>query len=263
MAKINPIFGKIQGKLGGNVFAISNGQVVIREYNPAPANPKSNAQMLQRAKGNLVGRISSIVPKAVITGLGSNGRERRSRFLKIALDNAVAQLVDGQFVARLNPANLVFSEGAGIPPAKVDSMTLGGDGTAVTLTMSRIAQVSQDLWDRSDMIGVIVAVDDENGNYDLVAFEDIALPAYPAISATFQAIVHVPPVSNHTLFVFTIAMNHDTKAAAVKSRDIATDTSNNIQAAMLLTASAATAEFAHSKYEGIATATQKERVKKN
>lgn len=254
MGKVVGLIGSASGKIGNIVYAVTNGIQTARAWQPNVSNPKSNAQMLQRAKGNLVGRISSIVPKAVITGLGANGRERRSRFLKIALNNAVSQLIDGQFVARLNPANLVFSEGAGIPPAKVDSMALGSDGTAVVLTMSRIAQITQELWERSDMIGVVVAVDDENGNYDLVTYEDIVLPSYPAAGVTFQSVIHVPPVTNHTLFVFTIAMNHDTMAAAVKSRDIATDTSNNIQAAILLTASAATAEFAHSKYEGIATA---------
>lgn len=49
MAKFNGLFGKLRGKYGGGVFAVTKGQNIFREYNGQPANPRSYAQQAQRA----------------------------------------------------------------------------------------------------------------------------------------------------------------------------------------------------------------------
>lgn len=48
MAKGNPYWGKQRGKLGETVLAVTKGQQVQRAYNSQPANPRSDAQMVQR-----------------------------------------------------------------------------------------------------------------------------------------------------------------------------------------------------------------------
>lgn len=50
MAKGNPYWGKQRGKLGETVLAVTKGQQVQRAYNSQPANPRTDAQMLQRIK---------------------------------------------------------------------------------------------------------------------------------------------------------------------------------------------------------------------
>ena len=65
MAKINPIFGKFQGKLGGTVFAIRNGEQVLREYNPSPLNPNTPSQIEARAKLKLMSQLSTVMAPVI------------------------------------------------------------------------------------------------------------------------------------------------------------------------------------------------------
>ncbi len=65
MAKINPIFGKFQGKLGGTVFAIRNGEQVMREYNPAPFNPNTEGQIAARARLKLMSQLAVVASPAI------------------------------------------------------------------------------------------------------------------------------------------------------------------------------------------------------
>lgn len=71
MAKINPIFGKFQGKLGGTVFTIRNGEQIMREYNPAPLNPSTAAQVQSRAKLKLLSQLSAVM--APVIAIPRNG----------------------------------------------------------------------------------------------------------------------------------------------------------------------------------------------
>lgn len=50
MAKGNLFWNLGRGKVGSLVLSINKGQVVTRQYQPNVANPRSNAQMLQRAR---------------------------------------------------------------------------------------------------------------------------------------------------------------------------------------------------------------------
>lgn len=65
MAKINPIFGKFQGKLGGTVFAIRNGEQILREYNPSPLNPSTVSQIEARAKLKLMSQVSAVMAPVI------------------------------------------------------------------------------------------------------------------------------------------------------------------------------------------------------
>ena len=65
MAKINPLFGKFQGKLGGTVFAIRNGVQVMREYNPSPLNPNTQSQIQARAKLKLMSQLSTVMAPVI------------------------------------------------------------------------------------------------------------------------------------------------------------------------------------------------------
>lgn len=140
MAKINAIFGKMSGKLGGSVFAIYNGEQVIREYNPSPSNPKSLLQLQQRAKGNLVGRVSSFTPKEAINGLGNNARRRRAEFLRNLLKAAQVQQVDGEYTAKLSDEDIVFSKG--VVPQSVFLSSIAATATAVTATLHSIGGIT-------------------------------------------------------------------------------------------------------------------------
>ena len=58
--KLNGFVGKGTGKLGASVFAISGGEQIVRQYNPAVSNPNTDAQIEQRAKLKLMSQLAAV-----------------------------------------------------------------------------------------------------------------------------------------------------------------------------------------------------------
>lgn len=65
MAKIYGINGVLTGKLGSAVYAIRNGEQIVRQYNPSPLNPKSDSQIEARAKLKLLSQLSANYAKII------------------------------------------------------------------------------------------------------------------------------------------------------------------------------------------------------
>lgn len=63
--KLNGILGKGSGKLGSAVFAINGGAQIVREHNPRISNPKTQAQIEQRAKFKLLAQIAADLAPAL------------------------------------------------------------------------------------------------------------------------------------------------------------------------------------------------------
>ena len=61
MAKLFGISGKATGRKGDTVFAVRNGQQLIRQYNPMVSNPRSNDQVDVRAKLKMMSQLSRIL----------------------------------------------------------------------------------------------------------------------------------------------------------------------------------------------------------
>lgn len=53
------------GKVGGEVYAIRNGETIVRQYQPMVLNPKSAAQEEARAKLKLLSQVSAVVAPAI------------------------------------------------------------------------------------------------------------------------------------------------------------------------------------------------------
>lgn len=126
MAKmIGGVFSKGSGRLGGHVLAVSEGQQIIREYQPNVANPRTSMQRAQRAKVVLAGKLSQITPNEVLLGLGASKRDRRSEYTRHIINNARVQDVNGKLQAVILPGELKFSKGKFMPgvSASLDEMT--------------------------------------------------------------------------------------------------------------------------------------------
>lgn len=65
MAKINPINGKMSGKVGGLVYAVNHGVATVREKNPFPFNPKTEKQIEARAKLKLLSQIAAVMDPVI------------------------------------------------------------------------------------------------------------------------------------------------------------------------------------------------------
>lgn len=78
--KLNGLMGKGTGRLGNAVFSITNGQQVVRQYNPVVKNPSTADQVNQRAKLKLASQIAAVF--APVIAYSSNGTQSaRNRFI--------------------------------------------------------------------------------------------------------------------------------------------------------------------------------------
>lgn len=70
--KLSSILGQGRGKLGAAVFSSTNGQQVVRQYQPNVKNPNTVAQTIQRARFKLMTQIaSSMAPVIAIPKSGA------------------------------------------------------------------------------------------------------------------------------------------------------------------------------------------------
>ena len=123
-----------RGRVGGQVYAVNGGEQIIRTYNPVVANPRTSLQQAQRAKVVLAGKLSSLTPDAVLTGMASSKRDRRSEYTRNIIIKAVAKDTPQGYKAVLEPADLVFSKGRSNPDLKATIKAESNTAVAVTVT---------------------------------------------------------------------------------------------------------------------------------
>ena len=110
----NPL-GQWRGRVGGLVYKVVDGKQIITPYTGAPYNPRTEAQMQQRAKFALAGMISKIVPAEALVGMSDQRSRRRPLFFSNIVRNATATVTASGITATLDAKNLVFSQGAAAP----------------------------------------------------------------------------------------------------------------------------------------------------
>ena len=139
MAQCVGFIGTIRGKVGTTVFTKGeNGMSYGRAYQPQVYNPKSVGQTDQRAKMNLVGRMSQATPKALLVGMaGANNRQRRSGFNRNLLDVAIIDRSNpGSVIAKIEPESIIFSQGAEILHASATTPVVSVQQVSVKLTLT-------------------------------------------------------------------------------------------------------------------------------
>lgn len=218
--------GKFSGKLGGAVFVIRNGKQIVREYNPRPSNPKSALQLQQRAKGNLVGRISSFVPKTAIMGLGVNGIRRRSRFNQLLLNAAQVTMVGDDYNAKIAEQSILFSEGTVVSPFVLQNLNPSANGIYVSLAGLSAPFVDAEAYAAINARLVVMVYDLKSQQLVEVSTKIAEKPAQGAEASTrvaisrsggYMAAVYLIPISS----VDGSAVAIDTGMAGKADADIA------------------------------------------
>lgn len=185
MGKFVGLIGTISGKVGNVVFVKGEkGTSYGRTYQPNVANPKTVGQVDQRAKMNLVGRMSQVTPYEVLLGLGTTKRRRRAEFNKLLLGAATVEHSAGApTIAKLEPADVVFSKGA---------QTLEANVTTAGATTATAASIGLTLADAS-LAGkygerIVVAVIDpsDKAGYSLVKYADVVFDKTTAKNVTIN-----------------------------------------------------------------------------
>ena len=194
-----------RGRVGGQVYAVNGGEQIIRTYNPVVANPRTSLQQAQRAKVVLAGKLSSLTPDAVLTGMASSKRDRRSEYTRNIIIKAVANDTPQGYKAVLVPEDLVFSKGRSNP-----------DLTATLKAESNTA-VSVEVTKGSSIDAVMLVAVEYNGalleytfvNYELVTNFDAA--ALIALSGRSQA---------GSVNVYAIPLTRKTNLGSVRSNGV-------------------------------------------
>lgn len=183
MAKFVGLIGTIRGKVGTTVFTKGeNGISYGRAYQPQVANPKTAGQIDQRAKMNLVGRMSQVTPKGLLVGMnGANNRQRRSMFNRIMLNAAVVDRSDlSHIIAKVAPEDIVFSQGAETFAATAAAPTVAAGSVSITLTLGDAALASK----YGERIVVAVIDPSNKAGYSQVKYADKVLDNTTAATVT-------------------------------------------------------------------------------
>lgn len=203
MSKVVGLIGSASGKLGNVVYAVVNGIQTARVYQPNVSNPKSQGQILQRAKGNLVGRLSSFVPPIALLGLGGNPRVRRSRFLRQSLLAATAVMVDGVARAKIAPEDVQFSYGDVAPVFRLSVITAANPNVlSVTMTAAGTAQQSEIDAQSGRLIAIIFRLEDN----ELIECVTMPMNKPTAPSASVATLMPVQYSGAYAAEVFYVPM---------------------------------------------------------
>lgn len=139
MAKFVGLIGTISGRVGTTVFTKGEkGLSYGRSYQPQVYNPKTTGQVDQRAKMNLIGRMSQVTPKSLLIGMnGENNRQRRSAFNRNLLYVAtIDRSSPSSIIAKVAPEDVVFSEGVEVLHATASSPVVTANSVSLNLTLT-------------------------------------------------------------------------------------------------------------------------------
>lgn len=184
MGKSAGLIGALTGKVGNVVFYKGDkGQTYERAYVPQKANPRTFGQSVQRAKMNLVGQISALVPREILTlGLPS-ARNNRAEFNRMMIGLVDVDTTDPQvFEARIDPAQIVFSKGAETLHASARNELLTASSFTVDLTLGD-ASLANKYGER--VICLVTSVKNRAG-VAAVVYEDVILTSISAESVSVQ-----------------------------------------------------------------------------
>lgn len=105
------INGNWSGKVGNNVGAVSCGRTVIRIYQPIVANPRTEAQLAQRAR--LSAAVAFLKGSAAALRLGMVQRPACQSAFSVAVSKVMAVAISGTYPAlSVDPALVPISNGS-------------------------------------------------------------------------------------------------------------------------------------------------------
>lgn len=220
MGKLVGIAGTLRGKVGAMVFSKGEkGETYAKAYQPQVYNPKTEGQLRQRAKMNVVGRISALVPEELLIGLRGNKRTRRGIFNKQLLSVAtVNDSVSGEFTASVAPEDIVFSKGESMLHAAI---------TTQATTQQQSMSIGLELTDAElankygERVIVVVVDPQDKGGVSLVRYADVV---FDGTTEKTVSIAYGMDIENHSLVtVYRVPFMLSDKGSNVFTSSLAND----------------------------------------
>lgn len=228
MAKLVGIF-QFNGKLGETVgMKGADGKNYVRTR-VTPANPKTDLQNDQRAKVNLMGRMSQATPFEVLLGMGGTKRMRRAEFNKNLINAAtIDRSVPGTIVAQIAPEDIIFSKGAQTPEATV-STPAATTNTAATIGLTLADAALAGMYGERIVVAVIDPSD--KAGYSLVKYADVMFDDTAAKTVTIN---YGGPIEEESLVCFYRIPYRLTEAGAAMRTETMANNGTDIIAKVLL-----------------------------
>lgn len=240
MAKTTNGLGQFRGKVGGTVFTVSNGEQIVKAYQPVVANPRTVSQLRQRAKMNLAGKLSAVVRPSAIMALGINNRMRRSEFLSNIMKQCAAVESGADFNATIDPRLIRFSKGNSVPVVELSAALSGNN---LTITATKATGISEERYNRSGMRYVVLGLSNITGEYDFSKTGLLSIPAYDANQGQTNTI-QVLDGENHAFLVYGIPFdfNEGYGVSSLRTGELEF-VNNNISSVTSVNESAAVANY--------------------
>ncbi len=148
MAKMYGFSGKLTGKKGDAVFAVRNGDQIVRQYNPIVANPSTQKQVDARAALKLSSQLSAAF--ATVIAIPREGsKTRRNRFQQVNYGRITAN--QGVAMIDLNTIQLTKSNS---PMLNITANR--SNGTSIVCSL---AESAEDMYDA--VVYVIMTKNDD------------------------------------------------------------------------------------------------------
>ena len=191
MGKIYGINGVVRGKIGSTVYYKgADGCTYARTFQPTVLNPKTSAQLVQRCKMNLAGRVSSVTPSAVLKAFGFSGnRKNRSAFVSALVKVTHVTHASGEYEAKVQPATVQFSRGSEAPRATVTTpASVSASAVTMGLTLSEAALAGR----YGERIVVAIIRPEDGGLFSSVLYQDVVFMDTDAKSVTVNYPATIP-----------------------------------------------------------------------
>lgn len=107
--KLTSIVGTGSGRLGGSVFAVRNGQQIVRAYQKVVSNPQSKSQVGQRAKLKLASQFSAAMAQELYP-YGRDGMlSPRNQFVRDLFERGVVTYANDEATIDMTKVRLTKS----------------------------------------------------------------------------------------------------------------------------------------------------------
>lgn len=187
--KLQGIAGKGSGKLGAYVWVVRKGEQIVREYTDKVSNPKSAAQVGQRAKFKLLTQLSAVVAGRGIYFRNLKGSESmRNAFMRANM--GAVTLSQAGDVALLNVAEVALTDGLTVAPTATFNRSTG----VMTVDLS-----AEGL---DDIMGVGYAVITIPGEGNVTGYSNRAEKAEGQTSITVNVFVKPTDMPNTNVLIW-------------------------------------------------------------